>query len=80
MIEVSPNPQNAQILCMKAVVKTEAGGPVVTNPPANAGDVGSIPGQGTEIPHASGQLSPCAITSEAHVPRVLEQQQEKSPQ
>ena len=27
------------------------------NPPANAGDVGSIPGQGTKIPHAVEQLS-----------------------
>ena len=34
------------------------GGPVVTNPPANAGDAGSIPGQGTKIPHAKEQLSP----------------------
>ena len=30
------------------------GGPVVKNPPYNAGDVGSIPGQGTKIPHAAG--------------------------
>ena len=30
------------------------GGPMVRNPPANAGDTGSIPGQGTKIPHASG--------------------------
>ena len=30
------------------------GGPVVKNPPANAEDPGSIPGQGTKIPHASG--------------------------
>ena len=28
------------------------GGPVVKNPPSNAGDVGSIPGQGTKMPHA----------------------------
>ena len=26
----------------------------------NAGDVGSIPGQGTKIPYDLGQLSPCA--------------------
>ena len=25
--------------------------------PSNAGDTGSIPGQGTKIPHAAGQLS-----------------------
>ena len=33
------------------------GDPVVKNPPSNAGDVGSIPGRGTKIPHAVGQLS-----------------------
>ena len=42
-------------------------------------DVGSIPGQGTRIPHAMGQLNPCPITTEsasrAHTP-----QQEKPPQ
>ena len=36
------------------------GGPVVKNLPSNAGDAGSILGQGTKIPHAEGQLSPCA--------------------
>ena len=39
------------------------GGTVVKNPPSNAADVGSIPGQGTKIPHAAGQLSPCATTT-----------------
>ena len=34
------------------------GGPVVKNPPSNAGDAGSIHGQGTKIPRAAGQLSP----------------------
>ena len=33
------------------------GGPVIKNPPANAGDLGLIPGQGTKIPHALAQLS-----------------------
>ena len=42
------------------------GGPVVKNPPSNAGDVGSIPGQGTKIPHASGQLSPHALEPACH--------------
>ena len=36
------------------------GGTVVKNPPANAGDTGSILGAG-RVPHAAGQLSPCAI-------------------
>ena len=40
------------------------GGPVVKNPPSNAGDMGSIPGWGTKIPHAVGQLSPRAATTE----------------
>ena len=40
------------------------GGPVVKNLPYNAGDTSSIPGQGTKIPHATGQLSPRATTTE----------------
>ena len=28
------------------------GGPMVKNPPSNAGDMGSISGLGTKIPHA----------------------------
>ena len=40
------------------------GGPVVKNLPSNAGDVGLIPGQGTKIPRATGQLSLCATTIE----------------
>ena len=37
---------------------------MVKNLPYNAGDTGSIPGQGTKIPYAVGQLSPCATTTE----------------
>ena len=33
------------------------GGPMVKNLPCNAGDMGSIPGQGTKIPHAAEQLT-----------------------
>ena len=40
------------------------GGPVVKNPPSDAGDVGLIPGQGTKIPHALEKLSPQASTRE----------------
>ena len=36
--------------------------PVVKNPPSNTGDVGSIPGLGTKIPPATGQLSPLTKT------------------
>ena len=39
------------------------GGPVVKNLPSNAGYMGSIPGQGSKIPHAAGQLSPRATTT-----------------
>ena len=41
-----------------------SGGPVVKNLPSNAGDAGSIPGQGTKIPHAAGKLSPSTATTE----------------
>ena len=37
----------------------------VKNMPCNTGYVGSIPGQGTEIPHAMEQLSPCTTTTES---------------
>ena len=33
----------------------------------HAGDMGSIPGQGTKIPRALGRLSPCTPTREAPV-------------
>ena len=32
---------------------------MVENPHSNAGNVGSILGWGTKIPHMAGQLSPC---------------------
>ena len=37
---------------------------MVKNPPSNAGDKGSIPGQGAKIPHAAGQLNLCTTTIE----------------
>ena len=37
---------------------------MVKNPPSKAGDAGSIPSWGTKIPHAGGQLSPRATTTE----------------
>ena len=40
-------------------------GPEVKNLPGNAGDVGSIPGQGTKISHAKEQLSLHASTRES---------------
>ena len=41
-----------------------SGGPAVKNPPSNAGGAGLIPGQGTKIPHAAGQLSLHAAITE----------------
>ena len=43
---------------------------MVKNPPSNAGDEGSIPGPGSQIPRAARQLSPCAATREAHELRL----------
>ena len=37
---------------------------MVKNLPSNAGDLGLIPGRGTKIPHAAGQLCPHATTTE----------------
>ena len=45
------------------------GGLVVNNLPCNTGDVGSIPGWGTKIPHASGQPGPHAMATRS---RALE--------
>jgi len=44
--------------------KQDPGGLVVKSLPANAGDMGSIPGPGTKIPHAVEQLRPDATTTE----------------
>ena len=63
----------------KKQVRDLPGGPVVKDPPFNAGDAGSVPGQGTKITHAMGQLSPCTTTTEAQAPRASTPQ-EKAPQ
>ena len=41
-------------------------GPVVKNPPSNAGDSGSIPGWGTKSPHATSTEPVCALESVCH--------------
>ena len=47
------------------------GGTVVKNLPSNAGDSGSIPGQGTKLLRAAGQLSTHATTgAQVWVPQV----------
>ena len=37
---------------------------MVKNPLSHAGDLGSIPGGGTEVSHAVGQISPSIATRE----------------
>ena len=51
----------ATAVVMTVVLKTYRSGIslVVKNSLSNAGDSGSIPGQGTKTPHTSGQLSLC---------------------
>ena len=49
----------------KVVAGDFPGGPVVKNPPTDAGDVGLIPAPGTKIPRAVGQLRPRAAIPEA---------------
>ena len=43
------------------------GGPAVKNLSCNAGDASLIPGQGTKIPHAAGQISLHATAREKPV-------------
>ena len=45
---------------------------MVKNPLSSVGDTGSIPSQGTKVPHLTGQLSLCAITREPG-PQLLSQ-------
>ena len=55
------------------------GGPVVKNPPSNAGDVGSIPGRGTKIPHAMGQLNLHATTKNPHSQNKIKRKKKEEP-
>ena len=45
-------------------------GPVVKNPPSNAGDVGLIPVLETKTPNAVEQEGSCTATRQAHVPKL----------
>ena len=51
-------------LTIKEYLRDFLGGQVVKNLPSNAGDMGSILGGKTSIPHATGQLSLHTITTE----------------
>ena len=65
---IFPNSLSLQSEYMEYILIVAGGdfpdGPVVKNPPSNRGDVSSISGQGTKIPHAAKQLNPCAATIE----------------
>ena len=54
-------------ITFKNLIMDFPGGPVVKSPPSNAGDVGSIPSQGTKILHVEGQLNPCATTGDGQM-------------
>ena len=45
---------------------------MVKNPPSKAGNMGLISGQGTKIPHALGQLSPCTATKYWTQPKIIQ--------
>ena len=52
------------VSCQLTLIKVFAGTSLVVQcPPSNAGDTSSIPGPGTKIPHAEGQLSPPTTTT-----------------
>ena len=44
---------------------------MVKNPPCNAEDVGSVPGQGTKIPHSTEKLNLFLRSTEAYAPHLL---------
>ena len=50
---------------------------MVKSPPSCAGDKGSIPGQGTKIPHAMGHLSPCDTIRKPVYSRACTPQKQK---
>ena len=65
-----PSPSSQLALHIKTYQQWDfPGASGVKNPPCNSGDVDSIPGQGTNIPHAMGQLNPLATTREARTPQ-----------
>ena len=58
-------PHRENFPCQKIILPWDfPGGPGVENPPSSAGDMGSIPGGGTKIPHAAEQLSLCTTATE----------------
>ena len=70
----APGKHSVCILSKKGTFQGFPDGSVVKNLPANAGDMGLIPGPGR--PHVMKQLSPCATTTETERPRILAAQPE----
>ena len=56
--------QRAKACDVWYILRDFRGGPGVKNWSCNAGDVGSILGWGTKIPHTLSQLRPCTTTTE----------------
>ena len=53
------------VVWLKACLRDFPSGSVFENLPSNAGDTGSIPGRGTKILRAAGQLGLSALTRES---------------
>ena len=62
MTEALQYPEETVCPLYKKLKRNLPGGPVIKNPPRNAGDLSSIPVWGTKIPHAVEQLSLHATT------------------
>ena len=60
----SPVERSSVSSFIKGITGDFPGGPVLKNPPYNAGGEALIPGQGTKIPHATEQLDPHVATTE----------------
>lgn len=56
---------NSKVLPLKDTKRNFPRGPKLKNPPHNAGDVGLIPGQEINVPHAKEQLNPGAAAVRA---------------
>ena len=59
-----PCTYHSQSALLKTRIRDFPGGPVVKNPPWNSGDMCSIPGRGTKIPHASVELIQHAVAKD----------------
>ena len=62
---------------LESIFRDFSGGPGVKNLPSNSGDVDSVPGWGTKIPLAKGQISPHSATIEPMRPEACTPQLER---